>query len=129
MKKNILIYVAGVFTGLVLWVIFAILYSGCTRDDKDIILFEAEGECISSNSFEIFQVLESGNALAREIEEGHSIATGITVLFLNDGTTSYYDNQIINIPKGKCAKQIGVYRYMTRMEVERTVPIVEIRDE
>ena len=40
---------------------------------------------------------------------------------------SYYDDQIIKIPSGKCVKQIGVYKYQTKDGFEKTVPIVDIR--
>ena len=30
--------------------------------------FEKEGDCISENSFEVFQVLDSGDALANEVK-------------------------------------------------------------
>ena len=36
--------------------------------------------------------------------------------------------QVIEIPEGKCARQVGVYTYPTKMEIERTVPIVEIME-
>uniref|UniRef100_UPI003013AAC8 hypothetical protein n=1 Tax=Bacteroides acidifaciens TaxID=85831 RepID=UPI003013AAC8 len=93
-----------------------------------ITLFEQEGDCVSNNSFEVFQVLDTGDALANEIEHGFSVATGVTVLFLNDGKNSYYDDQVIKIPSGKCAKQIGVFKYKSNAGLERTVPIVEIRN-
>lgn len=86
---------------------------GNTADDR-ITIFETEGDCVSSNSFEVFQVLDSGDALAREFERGMSVATGITILFLNDGNKSYYDDQVIKVPAGKCARQIGVFKYSTR---------------
>lgn len=124
MFKNVLIYLAGVVTGLVLLPILAALYS----NNSDMILFDEEGECISSNSFKIFCVLENGNALATEIYLDHSIATGIDVMFLSNKKTSYYDRQIIEIPQGKCAKQIGVFKYKTRIGMDRTVPIVRIRE-
>lgn len=123
MVKNVLIYLAGVVTGLVLLPILAALYS----NSSDMILFDEEGDCISSNSFEIFQVLDNGNALATEIYPDHSIATGIDVVFLGNKKASYYDSQIIEIPQGKCAKQIGVFKYKTRIGMDRTVPIVSIR--
>ena len=92
-------------------------------------LFENEGECISENSFEVFQVLDSGDALANEIEEKYSTSlhTGLVVLFLHENGKSYYDDQIIKIPSGKCVKQIGVYKYPTKDGFEKTVPIVDIR--
>lgn len=109
-------------------VIFSVIFSGRNTVNSGITLFEKEGECVSSNSFEVFQVLDTGDALAKEIEPGRSVATGVTVLFLNNnGQASYYDDQVINIPAGKCARQIGIFKY-SDLRMERTVPIVEICD-
>lgn len=127
MGKKILIFSAGVITGAVLMILIALMASKGNATDDRITIFETKGECVSSNSFEVFQVLDSGDALAKEFKHGMSVATGITVLFFNDGDKSYYDGQIIKIPSGKCAKQIGVFKYATRAGVDRTVPIVEIQ--
>lgn len=128
MGKKILIFSAGVVTGAVLMILIALIASKGNTADDGITIFETEGDCVSSNSFEVFQVLDSGDALAREFEHGMSVATGVTVLFLNDGNKSFYDDQVIKVPSGRCAKQIGVFKYNTRAGLERTVPIVEIRD-
>lgn len=128
MGKNVLIFIAGVVTGALLLVIIAMIVTKNDPVDDGITLFETEGDCVSDNSFEVFQVLDSGDALASEFKPGSSIATGITVLFFNDGTKSYYDDQIIKVPSGKCAKQIGVFKYNSKGGREKTVPIVEIMD-
>lgn len=128
MGKKILIFIAGVVTGAMLMIFIALTASNENNTDNGITLFETEGDVVSRNSFEVFQVLDSGNALAHEFKHGISVATGITVLFLNDGNKSYYDDQVIKVPSGKCVKQIGVFKYRTRADLERTVPIVDIRD-
>lgn len=128
MGKKILIYIAGVVTGVILVILLAMIFYGKNTVNSGITLFEKEGECVSCNSFKVFQVLDTGDALANEIEPGLSVATGVTVLFFNNGETSYYDDQVIKISDGKCAKQIGIFKYKSNAGMERTVPIVEIRD-
>lgn len=76
----------------------------------------------------VFQVLDSGEALANEVKQGYLIPTGLTVLFLNEDGLSYYDDQVIKIPSGKCAKQIGIFKYSAKSGMEKTVPIVGIRN-
>ncbi|MDM8209210.1 MULTISPECIES: hypothetical protein [Bacteroidaceae] len=71
------------------------------------------------------QVLPDGSALAT-VEDISNI--GMVVLFLANKGISYYDDQKINVPIGKRVMQIGTYKYMTRSEMEKTVPIVEIMD-
>lgn len=129
MKKTF-IFIGGVATGVVLTIIILMLIANINSSRNGITIFEKEGDCISENSFEVFQVLDTGDALANELEQDVSISipTGLTVLFLCEDGQSYYDDQIINIPSDKCAKQIGVFRYTANSGFEKTVPIVSIRD-
>ena len=127
--KKLLIFIAGMVFGILLLFLISLFVANQSSNDG-LRLFEEEGECVSTNSFQVIQVLDSGSALAREIEKDYftSTATGITVLFLNEGNSSYYDEQIIKVPRGKCVKQIGVFKYNTRMDIEKTVPVVATRE-
>ena len=126
--KIVCIFIGGVVTGAILVVVVSMLIAGGNSTYKGITLFEKEGECISENSFKVFQVLDSGEALANEVKQGYLIPTGLTVLFLNEDGLSYYDDQVIKIPSGKCAKQIGIFKYSAKSGMEKTVPIVGIRN-
>ena len=125
--KKVCIFIGGVVTGAILVVVVSMLIAGGNSTYKGITLFE-KGECISENSFKVFQVLDSGEALANEVKQGYLIPTGLTVLFLNEDGLSYYDDQVIKIPSGKCAKQIGIFKYSAKSGMEKTVPIVGIRN-
>lgn len=141
--KKWLVFILGLISGIVLTFVLAIIITYRIYDENGglnipngnagyhedgMTLFEEERECVSEKNFKVFQVLESGNALASELDPMVNIPTGIVVMFLNDGEASYYDDQTIVIPSGKCAKQIGIYRYISKSEIEKTVPIVAIRD-
>lgn len=128
--KFILTYVAGIVTGCVLlFVIGSIINAkNSSAQKEDIVMFDSPRNAVPGKSFKVVQVLPDGNALAR-IDNVYDDNFGIVVLFLGDESTSYYDNQKIEIPKGKVAKQIGNYSYMTRMKIEKTVPVVKIMDE
>lgn len=128
--KFILTYVAGIVTGCVL-----LFFIGCIINAKnssaqkeDIVMFDSPRNAVPGKSFKVVQVLPDGNALAR-IDNVYDDNFGIVVLFLGDESTSYYDDQKIEIQKGKVAKQIGNYSYMSRMNIEKTVPVVKIMDE
>lgn len=126
------IFIGGVITGVTLMILLAMFFSNRQSNENmtlaGVTLFEKEGECISKNAFKVFQVLGSGDALAHELGE-YSVSTGLVVLFLSKGETSYYDNQVIEISSGKCTKQIGVYKYQIESGFEKTVPVVEIGNE
>lgn len=126
--KKVLIFIAGVVTGAILMLVIAALIGNSSNGESSnngMTFFEKEGDCISENNFEVFQVLDSGDALANEIDE-LSISTGLMVLFLCDEGKSYYDDQVIKVPEGKCAKQIRTFKYSTKAGFDKTVPIVSI---
>ena len=127
--KNFLIFIGGVITGIIVLIVFGWFLTIKETEEKfsneKMTMFEQEGDCISEKSFEVIEVLDSGEALANEMEQKYSltIPTGLTVLFLCEDGKSYYDKQIIKIPTGKCAKLVGIFKYYSR-----TVPIVSIRN-
>lgn len=87
---------------------------------------------MSLHSFKVFQVLPNGTALARsserpKVEHGFQFGEPV-VLFLPEDDTSYYDDQIIICPTGKITRQIGTYRYETKNDFVKTVPIVRFID-
>ncbi len=100
-----------------------------SKGNSGITMFDKPGECVSRKNFEIQKVLESGNAIAKEISEtisGHVFTSDLEVMVLAKDGNTFYDNQIIKVPKGKCARQIGTYKYLQYGNT-KVIPIVEIR--
>lgn len=127
--KFILTYVAGIVTGcIVFFVISCIIVANNSSSKDDVVMFDKPRNTIPGKTFKVFQVFSDGSALSSG-DDSSDNNLGLVVLFLGDESTSYYDDQKIEIPKGKVARQIGNYSYTTNMGVERTVPIVEIMDE
>lgn len=129
--KFILTYVAGIVTGVVLIMAvgFFIAKSRATSaSNDDVVMFEQPRGIVSGEVFEVMQVLPDGSALAT-VDDVGSENFGTIVLFVGNESTSYYDSQKINVPKGKVVKQVGTYGYMTRNDRHKTVPIVEIMEE
>lgn len=96
----------------------------------ELILFDQPGDCISFKDFKVTNVDEQGNAFARERDnDRYESYFGMTVLFLAEEGKSYYDEQIIRIPKGKCVKQLGIYKYKLSeySKDQKTIPAVAIR--
>ena len=141
MRKG-LIFFLGMIVGALLTI--GILYfisnrtssvgSGSTAlyGDPGISLFDEPGDAMSLKGFRLFQVLPNGAALAQStnkanvqyyFEYGDPI-----VLFLPAEGTTYYDDLILKVPSGKVVRQIGTYRYETKNEFVKTVPIVQILD-
>lgn len=101
-------------------------------NNNGVTLFDQHGECLNAKAFEVMQVVDNNHALAHEVEWDDVLerymqtGSGLLVLVTNDNGEYYYDDQIIEVPQGMCMRQVGIYRYQTRMDMEKTVPIVKL---
>lgn len=131
--KFILTFFGGFVVGIIFLFALGIIINasqGKGSVQRDVVLFEKPQQVIEADEIEVFQVLPDGSALA-QVEytyEGNNDNSGMVVMLLAKSEGAYFDSQSIKIPKGKCMKQIGTYKYMTRQDVEKTVPVVEIYD-
>ncbi len=132
--KKIWVFLGGIVTGMVL--VFAILFmiSRCSNN-IGLTYFDEPGDIIEGDAIEVFQVLPSGDALAW-MKECHNIGdeemythTSIVVMLPCSKRKAYYDNELIKIPDGMCARQIGVYNYMNKETGNKTVPIIKLFNE
>lgn len=127
--KSVLIYIGGIVTGIILTFVILLFVAKSNSDNPsndNMIIFEQPQQKIDAKSFEVLQVLPDGNALAT-VESNENF--GMIVMLLANKNATYYDNQKIEVSTGKCARQIGTYRYMTRNNTEKTVPIIDIVNE
>ena len=130
--KKWFIFGGGVITGIVLTFIVTIIYAANQpknelESDNGMTLFDTPGEIIDEESFDVFQVIEENAALVRgKGISGGELHIGIVYLLINDEGKYYYDDEIVKVPNGKIVRQMGVYRYLTKDEFEKTVPIVKI---
>ena len=142
MKKG-LVFVLGMIVGALLT--FIVLYrlgngpaeggasGNAPYGDSGITLFSEPGDIMSLKSFKIFQVLPNGTALAHSTDKANvrypNLEYGDPVVFFlpEDGVT-YYDDLIVKVSSGKVVRQVGTYRYETKNEFVKTVPIVRILD-
>jgi len=140
--KKFLIFIGGFVAGIAatVFVVFLIYVANKSNDGLlGLTMFPEKGECISTeyektdydlkkrrlvttvmNDLEVFQVLAPNMALART----HDFTV---VLLINYDGISYYDDQKIQIPANKCARQVGTYQYTTKRDnFGKTVPAVVI---
>lgn len=127
MKKTLL-FISGFVTGIVATILIAMLISIANQPNDGfpgLTLFSEKGECITtSGEIEVMQVLAPNVALAWT--GGLLYSDRILILLINYDDKSYYDEQKIQIPSGKCARQIGTYRYTAKNEMIKTVPAVVV---
>lgn len=80
--------------------------------------------CMDMDSFKIAQVLNDG-ALAYECKNGDCSPFYRWVALKQQLGMDYYDDMIVDVPTGKCAVQDGVYKYQTKDERTKTVPVID----
>ncbi len=92
-------------------------------------IFSEKGECLETKSrvIEIDKVLKPNMALAETgkiFDAGnvdYFLSDGLEILIINYEGKHFYDKQQIKIPKGKCLRQVGIYK-----DYSKTVPAVVI---
>lgn len=126
--KTILIYLSGLFTGIVLSVafVFITLWQTASSQYDKIVIFDKPQQELKEKVFDVLQVLPNGNALANS--EPRIDSPSIVALFLANERMPFYDAQRITVPSGKRIVQIGIYKYYTDKGIEKTVPVLEIRN-
>ena len=132
--RKIWVYLLGILSGVVL-AFFASYIINKTRF-SDIMFFDEPGEIVTEQtlsgdsqavkSFEVFQVLDDGIALAMGDEW---FSRDLIVLLWNENGEPYYDNQSVIASTGKCFRQIGIYKYKSRDKMHRTIPVVTLMDD
>lgn len=145
MKKGLVFFFGMIVGALLTFLTFGALYfignSNTTGDtgssalygDPGISLFDEPGDVMTLKGFRFFQVLPNGTALAQSTDKANVRYPNIeygdpVVFFLPVEGSTYYDDLILNVPSGKVVRQIGTYRYKTKNEFVKTVPIVQIFD-
>lgn len=130
MKKWVVFLLGMIAGGVLTFVMMLVLAIGANTSSNGMTLFDQPGECLNAKAFEVMQVVDNNHALAHEVEWNELLEdymqTGLLVLVTNDNGEYYYDDQIIEVPQGMCMRQVGIYRYQTRMDMEKTVPIVKL---
>ncbi len=125
--KKWLIFLGGVVTGVLLTFLFAFMFSSqketSVKEDSGLTMFEQPGDVITEKSFKVIQALEQGAALADGEKEYMT-----TFLLVNDEGKYYYDHEIVKVPSGKVARQVGIFKYTSGGGLDRTVPVVKFVD-
>ena len=123
-------YFLGILTGIVLTIGASIIIAKSQGEDPSsngISMFEKRGQAMTEGSFKIFQTLDDKHALASGVSnEEYGGYMGITVMIIGNENDHFYDDQIIKKTSGKKFYQVGTYKYQTKSEDFKTVPIVAL---
>ena len=95
-----------------------------TVESLGLTIYDEPSECVTHKSLKVIQVQDNDAALV--IENGLFSVDNLVMLLINDNGKSYYDGEKISIPRNMCARQVGIYKYVTTNHVNATVPAVRI---
>lgn len=129
MKKG-LVFFLGILVGVALTIGAAFVYNKLSLGNSNLEMFDQPGKVMPMKSLYVIQVQPDGSAIASFSNSEWdilSMATNI-VLFIPDKDTNLYDNLQIDIPKKKCVRQVGTYRYIAKDENLKTIPAVKMFD-
>lgn len=127
MKKNILIFLAGMLSCFVILVAIGknVKLKSKTpvvqESNSSLTLLDEPGDCVQVRDFRVIEVMPSGDALAEGFNNGF-----FEVLFLKQEGKAYYEGQVIPVPEDKCARQIGIYK-QKKYGSSKTLAVIEIQ--
>jgi hypothetical protein len=121
--KKIWVFILGILSGVVLTIVALLVIGSVMNKNNGINFFDEPGEVVNVSELEVFQVLGDGVALANESPFGMTV-----YLIYDENGNSYYDNQIVSVPNGKCFRQVGTYKYKANNGMLKTVPVVTLID-
>ena len=130
-------FLAGIVTTFILLFIFAAVQNRSTdsiveeakSDNNNITMFDEPGDIVEDNVFEVFQVIAEDAALVNAQSDAEfDLFMGKVYLLVNKDGKYYYDEERIKASNGKVFRQVGIYRYPTRNESIKTVPIIMMMD-
>lgn len=138
--KQWVVFLGGAVTGAILtFVVLSIIANAQNgrsdsiveeaKSDNNITMFDAPGDIIEDDNVKVFQVIADDAALARAQEDKYDdLYLGKVYLVVNNDGKYYYDDEILKVKEGKVFRQVGIYRYPTRNEDVKTVPIIMLMD-
>ncbi|MBR3654136.1 MAG: hypothetical protein IKN62_01720 [Elusimicrobia bacterium] len=125
--KSFFIFIAGMitmFVGMVLFGMYNEYFLGEGNVPGLTYLSEQQvGKTFEYRSIKIIQAHSQNTAL---VLPNQLLASEPVMFLLGKESDAFYDDQIINIPKGYKLVQVGTYRYTTREKFEKIVPAVAI---
>lgn len=129
MSKGV-IYLLGIMTGAFIMLGAAFVVAKMRTSDADgVSMFEKRGQAMAESSFKIFQTLDAKHALASGVSsEEFGLYMGVTVMIVGGEEDHFYDDLIIRKSSRRKFYQVGTYRYQTKSEDFKTVPIVALLD-
>lgn len=106
--------------------VLPIIFMGCATTMMPSAR-ERNEKCADFEEVEIFQTFgDGGLASVCERKSYTDLCIGMTVAVLKEKNEDFWDKKRIKVSKGKCFAYDGVYKYTSKDERDRTVPIIRL---
>ncbi|MGP1446663.1 MAG: hypothetical protein ACTTKO_03910 [Candidatus Limimorpha sp.] len=96
--------------------------------NTNFVLFDAPGDVMPDKSYKVSKILNDSCVIAKGkgdwYNKNDDCYPGMEVLILDQKASTYYNDQIIKAPNGKCFKQMGTYK--TDGFMEKVIPVVKL---
>ena len=125
MNKMLVSGVAGAVIGAVVTLVIVFVFGvGLPVLQGDIMWFEQPGNCITKENLRVLEMVAPNKALVGE--EKDDLLNNPLMLLVTPNDANFYDEQIISMPKGKCARHQGNFNLQTKDDGIKIVPVVTI---
>ncbi len=116
-----LVFFLGIITGVLL-TIAATFIINKSSSASDITMFNERGKMMDATSYTIIQTIDNNHGLA----VGDFLDLLNPVLVLGNKDSHFYDGMEVKAGSNSRFYQVGTYRYMTKDEIWKTVPVVAL---
>lgn len=125
MMKHLVSALAGAVIGsaVTLVVVFS-LGVGLPKEQEEIVWFDKVGECMTRENLKVFQILAPNKALVGE--EKDLLLDKPIMLLVTHHKIPLYEEQVLPMPKGRCAKHAGNFNLETKDDGVRVIPVVVV---
>ena len=126
MIRCIVSFLTGVVVGVAGVMIAIFMFGIGLPEHDDVLWFGQEGECITHQNLKVFKTLREDRALVGE-EADLFLDHPVMLLVAQEKMSPFFDEQVITIPNGLCARHVGNFHYSTKDDDFKTVPVVRIK--
>lgn len=119
-------FLGGLVLGVVGTLVSIFVFEVGLPDNDDVVWFEHEGTCLTYEPLKTLRTLGPDRALVAEADD--ILLEAPIMLLIAHEASPLYDEQIIKIPSGRCARHVGNFNYKTKDDNFKTVPVVMIKE-
>ena len=128
--KKWLIFGGGFLAGIVVTFLVLVVIALAKQSSDGLIgatMFDKPGQAVEDREFKVMQVIQDNAALVNaRSSDKYEWYLGTLYVIINTEDEYYYDEQIIKVPRGKNARQVGIYKYTAKSGDYKTVPVIKI---